>query len=79
MQPKNLKKLNRLLYLLNILDGGEIRVPREDGTREQGNNPYGQFKWHGAISWVYSTPISNNGVCAYKKIKYVQLSVNMLP
>ncbi len=35
MQPKNLKKLNRLLYLLNILDGGEIRVPREDGTREQ--------------------------------------------
>lgn len=29
MQPKNLKKLNRLLYLLNILDGGEIRVPRE--------------------------------------------------
>lgn len=26
---KNLKKLNRLLYLLNILDGGEIRVPRE--------------------------------------------------
>lgn len=35
MQLKNLKKLNRLLYLLNILDGGEIRVPREDGTREQ--------------------------------------------
>lgn len=29
MQLKNLKKLNRLLYLLNILDGGEIRVPRE--------------------------------------------------
>lgn len=29
MQPKNLKKLNRLLYLLNILDGGEIRVLRE--------------------------------------------------
>lgn len=29
MQHKNLKKLNRLLYLLNILDGGEIRVPRE--------------------------------------------------
>ena len=29
MQPKNLKKLNRLLYLLNILDGGEIRVQRE--------------------------------------------------
>lgn len=26
---KNLKKLNRLLYLLNILDSGEIRVPRE--------------------------------------------------
>lgn len=35
MQPKNLKKLNRLLYLLNILDSGEIRIPREDGTREQ--------------------------------------------
>lgn len=29
MQLKNLKKLNRLLYLLNILDGGEIRVQRE--------------------------------------------------
>lgn len=29
MQPKNLKKLNRLLYLLNILDSGEIQVPRE--------------------------------------------------
>ena len=35
MQLKNLKKLNRLLYLLNILDGGEIRVPREDGARKQ--------------------------------------------
>ena len=35
MQPKNLKKLNRLLYLLNILDSGEIRIPRKDGTREQ--------------------------------------------
>lgn len=29
MQPKNLKKLNRLLYLLNILDSGEIQVQRE--------------------------------------------------
>lgn len=29
MQVKNLKKLNRLLYLLNILDSGEIQVPRE--------------------------------------------------
>ena len=29
MEPKNLKKLNRLLYLLNILDKGEIRVQRE--------------------------------------------------
>lgn len=29
MQLKNLKKLNRLLYLLNILDSGEIRVQRE--------------------------------------------------
>ena len=29
MQSKNLKKLNRLLYLLNILDGGEIQVQRE--------------------------------------------------
>lgn len=27
MQVKNLKKLNRLLYLLNILDSGEIQVP----------------------------------------------------
>lgn len=35
MQPKNLKKLNRLLYLLNILDSGEIRVPRENGARKQ--------------------------------------------
>lgn len=34
MQLKNLKKLNRLLYLLNILDGGEIRVLRE--ARELG-------------------------------------------
>ena len=29
MQPKNFKKLNRLLYLLNILDSGEIQVQRE--------------------------------------------------
>lgn len=29
MQPKNLKKLNRLVYLLNILDSGEIQVQRE--------------------------------------------------
>ena len=29
MQPKNLKKLNRLLCLLNILDSGEIQVQRE--------------------------------------------------
>ncbi|MGN0024792.1 MAG: helix-turn-helix transcriptional regulator [Candidatus Avelusimicrobium sp.] len=29
MQPKNLKKLNRLLYLLNILDSGKIQVQRE--------------------------------------------------
>ena len=29
MQSKNLKKLNRLLYLLNILDSGEIQVQRE--------------------------------------------------
>ena len=26
MQSKNIKKLNRLLYLLNQLDGGEVRV-----------------------------------------------------
>ena len=26
MQSKNIKKLNRLLYLLNQLDGGELRV-----------------------------------------------------
>ena len=29
MQSKNIKKLNRLLYLLNQLDGGEVRVSRE--------------------------------------------------
>lgn len=29
MQSKNIKKLNRLLYLLNQLDGGEVRVLRE--------------------------------------------------
>ena len=29
MQPKNLKKLNRLLCLLNILDSGKIQVQRE--------------------------------------------------
>ena len=26
MQSKNIKKLNRMLYLLNQLDGGELRV-----------------------------------------------------
>ena len=26
MQSKNIKKINRLLYLLNQLDGGEVRV-----------------------------------------------------
>ncbi len=26
MQSKNIKKLNRLLYLLNQLDGGEVSV-----------------------------------------------------
>ena len=31
MQPKNLKKLNRLLYLLNILDSGEIQVSLKPG------------------------------------------------
>lgn len=35
MQLKNLKKLNHLLCLLNILDGGEIRISREDGARKQ--------------------------------------------
>ena len=35
MQLKNLKKLNRLLYLLNILDGGEIRVQREARVRDR--------------------------------------------
>lgn len=29
MHSKNIKKLNRLLYLLNQLDGGEVRVSRE--------------------------------------------------
>lgn len=29
MQSKNIKKLNRLLYLLNKFDGGEVRVLRE--------------------------------------------------
>ena len=29
MQPKNLKKLTRLIYFLNILDTGEMRVQRE--------------------------------------------------
>ena len=29
MQSKNIKKLNRLLYLLNQLDGGEVHVLRE--------------------------------------------------
>ena len=34
MQLKNLKKLNRLLCLLNILDSGEIQVQREARERD---------------------------------------------
>lgn len=83
MQPKNLKKLNRLLYLLNILDDGEIRVLREarelDVTertiqRDINDIDVGDFPVYNAASGVYKFIEG----FSLKKMNLTQVSASLL-